>query len=418
MPIRSEVECPHCGSSFRTTKILADGIHISCPRCAHHFVVLRSGEELIETIPIEGVIADQNFSSPLPPRAPSPEPPKRKIAQIKPAAPLHGARFTPFAGSRSAMALILIGSIAFGIFAFVNWYYYQVRALSRTADAGSARRTRQVKDLVAGKTDGIATGRVDVRGKSAALTSFGAPRPDQRIDAPGTMAIAKMVVGISAAHIVPVKQRLGASREDYLVLALRITNTSEKPLAYTGWRAKGATLRDNKGNYYNRISFDAGSLPEGALGETSIDPGSTIKDLLIFEAVELPTGALSLGVALELDLATPSGDVFRFNVPANFVERSTTSHANQPTEQVGQDGSPPPPMPYDPEQDPKLVQAVLVDYRAGIAEISSKSKLMAYDHARSFRRTAPDALLRKISTKYQLAEDQTRRILARSGVKP
>ena len=55
MPISTKVECTHCGSALKTTKAVLPGAKVKCPRCKGVFEVPASdGDELLETIPIEG----------------------------------------------------------------------------------------------------------------------------------------------------------------------------------------------------------------------------------------------------------------------------------------------------------------------------------------------------------------------------
>lgn len=102
--------------------------------------------------------------------------------------------------------------------------------------------------------------------------------------------IAKVSVGK-----VPLKDafREGSkSKDDFLMVNLELVNKNPtKKVEYHSWSGKDisfdrdyATLEDNFGNSYKRISFGFGSNPIGAVeGSESIYPNKSVTDVLVFE---------------------------------------------------------------------------------------------------------------------------------------
>jgi hypothetical protein len=102
-------------------------------------------------------------------------------------------------------------------------------------------------------------------------------------------------VRISSARVgyaMPVKGPIGtqvATDSAMFRIELGLTNRStNQTVAYKTWRGQHksverdfATLIDNEGNAYMRITFGR-TIPEGGVEETTIGPGQTIQDLLFF----------------------------------------------------------------------------------------------------------------------------------------
>jgi hypothetical protein len=126
---------------------------------------------------------------------------------------------------------------------------------------------------------------------------------------------------------VPLKDALredSESKDDLLMVNLELLNTNPtKKVEYHSWSGKDisfdrdyATLEDNFGNTYKRISFGFSSQPVGAIeGSESIYPNKSVTDVLVFEVpldtieflrLELPaknfggTGMLRLQIAKEM----------------------------------------------------------------------------------------------------------------------
>ena len=116
----------------------------------------------------------------------------------------------------------------------------------------------------------------------------------------------------------------GSSKEEFLAIAVELTNLSEtKKLEYKTWAGGGlryardlAALCDNFDNTYKRIGFT--DLPEGRTESASIYPGKSIIDVLVFES--------PLETVEHLDLQLPGkgfgGDgMIRLRIPASMIEK-------------------------------------------------------------------------------------------------
>jgi hypothetical protein len=122
---------------------------------------------------------------------------------------------------------------------------------------------------------------------------------------------------------VPLKDifREGMSKDDLLMVKLDLINTSPtKRVEYHSWAGKDisfdrdyATLRDNLGNGYKRISFGLGTYPVGAVERSeAIYPNKSLTDVLVFE--------VPVDTATYLDLELPaknygSEGMIRFRIP-------------------------------------------------------------------------------------------------------
>ena len=116
----------------------------------------------------------------------------------------------------------------------------------------------------------------------------------------------------------------GSSKEEYLAITLELTNRNEtKKLEYKTWAGGRlnyvrdlAALRDNFDNTYKRIGFT--DLPEGRTESSSIYPGKSVTDVLVFEP--------PLETAEHLDLQLPGksfgGDgMIRLRIPKGMIEK-------------------------------------------------------------------------------------------------
>ena len=92
------------------------------------------------------------------------------------------------------------------------------------------------------------------------------------------------------------------------VIALTLTNRgSTNKIEYTTFRGRGfsigddgASIKDNFGNRYRMISYGTGSRPVDGVSNSSIYPGESISDVLVFER-PVPTASY-------LDLRLPCGN--------------------------------------------------------------------------------------------------------------
>jgi hypothetical protein len=108
------------------------------------------------------------------------------------------------------------------------------------------------------------------------------------------------------------------SQEKYLGIQVRIENGGmTRKIDYKGWASLvnvfgGATLTDNVGNSYNRKNFGLGTQIVGQVQEaTSIYPGKSVEDLLVFETpldniqhlqLELPGSTVGVGGKIRIQI--------------------------------------------------------------------------------------------------------------------
>lgn len=132
-----------------------------------------------------------------------------------------------------------------------------------------------------------------------------------------------------ATGIVPLKTLFGddsESKDELLIVWLNITNvTSNKKVDYRGYMGDfsslagiRAELTDENGNSYRAITFGAGTKVRDAETSTSIYPGKSIRDAVVFE---LPIdGAKFLHLELSGQAFAEDG-TFRFEIPASMIQR-------------------------------------------------------------------------------------------------
>lgn len=434
MPITTKLECAHCGSTLKTTKVVVPGAKVRCPKCKEVFHIHASDQDgMVETIPIAGdmdtmevelpssdqlpkmmkaAIREPLASAAPPPRMAPPSPTAHKRIE-------YGSNSVPFRGTRTIAAGIcaLIGVVFAGGFGW--WYLGTVKSLDTAADVAIERRKESIQKQAAPPMVGKATVKPADAAKPAPLPT---PPKDERVTAPTTVEIGEMVVGIVSARSGPLDS---ADARQVLTLGLRITNRSAKPMKYSGWARPEikVTLRDMYGNFFNRLSFDTvGS-------ETSIPPGETITDRLIFEKTPFQS-------EMTLDMPVPGTDkVFKFRITHTFIERagapSAVAAGSAPTQNmidaaagsrmpqmptaaqttVRNDQTPGKPEKYDPEQDDSLRGKILSDFREKMKDIRRVKLGKSSNNASSYERTATNKLVQRLAKDYELTEDQVKRIV-------
>jgi len=111
--------------------------------------------------------------------------------------------------------------------------------------------------------------------------------------------------------------------DDLLGIVLVASNVStDKKINYSTWRGQDfkfgrdfASLIDDCGNVYKRITFGVGSKPTGAVDSESIYPGKAVSDVLVFEK---PVDAAKW-LHLELPAENFGGEgMLRFEIPAKM----------------------------------------------------------------------------------------------------
>ncbi len=444
MPISTKLQCAHCGSTLKTSKIVLPGAKVRCPKCKGVFDIHASDDHgLIETIPIEGetetlevaplssadlhtgIVKGAMGTRPgatAPVRAQAPTLTATKSLDLVGTQPAFRSGRTVFAAIGVAIAVVAVA-------AFAWWYVGTVKELDTAGnvavEAGAAKTETAPEPPSLGMPSEKAAA-------TAKTTLENLSLPPSRTMAPSTAEIGDLVVGISSARLGPLNR---STAQNSLTLGLRITNRSDKPRKYLGWTQPEikVLLRDRYGNFYNRI-------PLGPRDELMIKPGETITDRLAFE----PT-AFGSEVTLDLPVAG-SEKSFQFLIPAAFIERTpppTVASANQPlrlpsplplgTSPAAQTApaaplplgtspaaptapeAPSTPEPYDPETDEKVRTKLRGDFNESLAEINRRRLGMSSNESLTFRRRETAKLVKKLAKDNELTEDQVKRIVGRKG---
>ncbi|MFI5457627.1 MAG: hypothetical protein ACHRXM_19465 [Isosphaerales bacterium] len=140
--------------------------------------------------------------------------------------------------------------------------------------------------------------------------------------------VAVRVVSAKVARVAliggPTEER--QSENPQLVLTIEVSNGSRsRKIDYRTWAGADvsferdfATVEDNFGNRYNRITFSIFNQPAGRVVSDSIYPGKSLTDVLMFEP---PIEKIQ-----QLDLEMPARNVgtqghFRIRIPTAMIER-------------------------------------------------------------------------------------------------
>jgi hypothetical protein len=116
------------------------------------------------------------------------------------------------------------------------------------------------------------------------------------------------------------------SQDELLAIHVELTNRSQsKKVEYRSWLGRDvsftrdyATLKDNFGNGYKRISFGFGTDIIGHTESESIYPGKQLSDILVFE--------MPVDTAEYLDLELPAKNfggegMLRLPIPADMIRQ-------------------------------------------------------------------------------------------------
>jgi len=114
------------------------------------------------------------------------------------------------------------------------------------------------------------------------------------------------------------------SKDNLLSIQLQLTNESrDKKAEYRTWRGERmfsrdyATLKDNFGNNYKRISFGFSTEIVGSIESDSVYPGKKINDVLVFE-MPVPTVEY---LKLELPASNFGGvGMLRLKIPRSMIQ--------------------------------------------------------------------------------------------------
>ena len=142
----------------------------------------------------------------------------------------------------------------------------------------------------------------------------------------------RVIVQSATVGKVSLKKFRGSSesKDDVLIVRLELTNVSPtKKIEYRTWAGDDfalldhdfASIRDNFGNTYKRITFGFGAAPEGAVeGSEAIYPNDKLADVLVFEK------PVKNAAYLDLDLPAKnfgSTGTLKFRLPAATTFRPT-----------------------------------------------------------------------------------------------
>ncbi len=149
----------------------------------------------------------------------------------------------------------------------------------------------------------------------------------------GDLQVAVAQVSITKA---PLKGAPGKKppAEKCLIVHLRISNVGvERKYDYSGWGQWGsenaASLRDTKGKVFPLKHFNAEWDVEGQVRSTSLFPGKSIDDILIFEAPK--SKEIPAHLRLELPGAAYGGtDKFLFEIPGKTINVAPDGRASGP----------------------------------------------------------------------------------------
>lgn len=127
---------------------------------------------------------------------------------------------------------------------------------------------------------------------------------------------------------VPVVNEITSSESvsDSTLLGVRLSlfnESTQKKLEYSSWNGKDysferdfATLQDNYGNVYKRVSFGFGENVLGSIESDSLYPGASVSDVLVFES---PISNIEF-LELELPASNFGGTgMIRFRIKPEFI---------------------------------------------------------------------------------------------------
>ncbi|MDR3632272.1 MAG: hypothetical protein P4L84_00470 [Isosphaeraceae bacterium] len=397
-----EMNCPHCNAKVRSEEQFTEGTTMACPFCKTTFRLVAVGD---------AGLSKRGEPSPLPPRAPAAKGTGPKRLQPTGAIPA-------IQHSRKTIGTVILLSIAGLAALFVTWYVDTVRSLTKTADRASKQR---VERLVHGAEQGA------VKKKSAPVPQALVVRSFES----ASMEIDNIVVGVSAAEIGRVRINKQESANNYLILRIQITNRSQDTIAYQGWQRSdvAVVLRDVTRKTYERASFSPGELPEGCVEESKIAAGETLRDNLVFEAPSPPYRSLELELPLSetstFRLAVADSMIRAAKPVASLVVRplpgaaSATSAqpAGAPGASLSDAFSGKPAQAEKAAAKPSradelaLRRTILAEYRELWAQVERRSKGMAYDRGRQYKRSRRTEILNSMSEKYKMPVDDLRGIL-------
>jgi hypothetical protein len=406
MPLKTALKCPHCNKNCTTNQQVRPGTPIRCPHCrsVFEFTPSESGagkpppaagessaEMLYDLVEEDNRSATRSLSREVDMRVPTESieklPPRGAGPAVTPKKPALEQKPISLGGPRTMMAA---GSVAAAVAVVVGYLF--VRGFGNSASSLDAPSNKAVQERAA-KTKALADLHAKPKNPMGTVATA-----SSRTVAPHTEKIGDVVVGVPEAKLVTGG---GQTADEYLVITLRITNLSAKPLKYVSWSdpAIKVTLTDQHHNYYNRISSTAEASQE-------IPQDRTITDTLQFEK---PLN----GAVLALDL--PMGEQkFEFSLAAAFiqtvslasVEAKAAPPAAAPITPPAAATAAEPETPYTAELDPQLIADVKAAYQEAIKRVETRVQGMTTSSADRVRKTEKEKIIKTIATKLDMTVDQ------------
>jgi len=168
----------------------------------------------------------------------------------------------------------------------------------------------------------------------------------------GDVTVKIRSASIARARVVDVAKRIAESQDEYLLIAIELTNHSKtRKIEYTSWSLRGERpqLADDLGNKYLLQAAPAGGLFEGQQRNKSLYPEKSLEDLLVCEPpvprakwlrLQLPAGAFE------------EQGTGQFEIPMSMV-RSEPPGGAKPAPQPSPAGEKAPPPKSGSAEEPK-----------------------------------------------------------------
>jgi hypothetical protein len=382
--------CPRCNN--KTQPSSRDGSdHVSPDLTSNRADLLRQLLDEDDSKPVARtrLIEHYELDQPLPPRAAGPAESASKRPAVR-------GKAVPFRTSRSYIAAFIVTAIVMIFVGFIRWYVGTVISLNKAAEIGAKARAEKY----ANAQKVLADRRKPAKNIADVKTDVTTLPVSARKPAPYVDRIGDWGVSVFDAQIVGNNSTDG----ERLRVRLRISNYSDRTAVCPNWSRPGdkVLLRDQFGNLYNQI-YDPHE-------NRSVPASKSTDDYLSFEAPSMPVG-------MELDLDIGGSDrPFEFSLPIMFIRRSPPAIAGYSPQKIrtpvpASQQTPPPPVPYDPENDPKFCAEIIVEYNEAIAAMKKRALGMSFDRGVKFRQTEPDRLRKALAKTYKLEGAQIKRIL-------
>lgn len=316
--------CPHCGASLAHVRSLV-GNSTKCPHCGEQFVMPETASAPLGLVPTSvqapaEIHPRPQFAAP---------PPTIIVAGHREPRLEAGGWFTRAFSTTSGvvLALLLFAALIIGVPIVVvcGGCLLVVKGVGDTvADAAKRAEANRISNSprpVGAKLDVDEEGTPTEKAKSLVDSWHPFDQP---------LTVGDIVVRVSAVQrgrvqLIDILDEPRQSESDLLLIRILVENRSEaKMLDFRAWNDPSAflsrnlaTLEDNVGNTYKRVTFPLGTKVEGRESHQSVYPGKTAEAPLVFE---LPVEAVKV---LRLQLAGEAVGAkgnFRFEIPTTVLD--------------------------------------------------------------------------------------------------